>query len=116
MRNTNLIVAMSEKCASLLNEHCDTEGGLPRPLRPKHLLWMCKQIQSHVDDWSDARVHRWFGFIQAAMLANRILDLNGLKSMFDAARSAHGELEDDPELIDHLNPETFFEFELGGQG
>jgi hypothetical protein len=46
-----------------------------------------------------------------------MLDLDGLKAMFDQAKAAHGETSEDLEdLIDHLDPTSSFEFDIGGQG
>jgi hypothetical protein len=51
------------------------------------------------------------------MLANRMLDLDGLKAMFDNAKRDHGETSEDLEdLTDHLDPTSSFEFDIGGQG
>ena len=117
MDNTTLLVtAMAEQCKSLILESDTSDRGLPKALQPKHLLWMCKQIQEHAEDGSATRLHRWIGFVQAAMLANRMLDLDGLKAMFDQAKGAHGETSEDLEdLIDHLDPTSSFEFDIGGE-
>jgi hypothetical protein len=116
MRNANLATAMAQKCAALIGGHAGADSHLPKPLRPPHLLWMCRQIESHAASWSPAHVHRWIGFIQSAMLANRMVDLQGLKSMFDEAKRDYGAAEEDLDLLDHLDPDSFFEFEVGGQG
>jgi hypothetical protein len=45
------------------------------------------------------------------------LDLDGLKAMFDQAKAAHGDTSEDLEnLIDHLDPTSSFEIDIGGQG
>lgn len=116
MRNANLATAMAQRCAALIGEHGGSNGELAKPLRPQHLLWMCRRIELHAGEWSPAHVHRWIGFIQSAMLANRMTDLEGLKSMFDEAKRDYGAPEEDLDLLDHLNPDSFFEFEVGGQG
>jgi hypothetical protein len=107
---------MAEKCAAVIRDFEGVECRLPKPLYPPHLLWMCDQIIAHSDTWSVSHIHRWIGFIQAGMLANGMLDLQGLKLMFDDAKTAFGAVEDDPELLDHLNIESFFALDLGGQG
>jgi hypothetical protein len=48
------------------------------------------------------------------MMANRILDLNGMKAMFDKAKNAYGETSED--LLDQLRPDNPFEFDIGGEG
>jgi len=48
------------------------------------------------------------------MPANRMLDLNAAKGMFDQAKNAHGAISED--LLDHLDPGSCFEFEIGGEG
>ena len=59
-------------------------------------------------------LHRWIGFIQCALLTHGVLDLEGLKSMFDKAKIAYGDKGQD--LIDHLNPDNAFELDIGGEG
>ena len=46
------------------------------------------QIEEHAEDGPATKLHRWIGFVQGAMLANRMLDLDGLKAMFDDAKAA----------------------------
>jgi hypothetical protein len=118
MDNTSLlVVAMAEQCRSLIQESDKSVPGLPKTFQPKHLLWMCDQIEKHAEGGPATKLHRWIGFVQAAMLANRMLDLDGLKAMFDQAKAAHGDTSEDLEnLIDHLDPTSSFEFDIGGQG
>jgi len=59
-------------------------------------------------------MNRWVGFIQCAMIANGMIDLAGAKEMFDGAKLAFGEPGED--LLDHLDPESSFAFEIGGEG
>lgn len=120
MDNANqLIVAMAEKCLSVIQESQNRVPGpaLPKALHPHHLIWMCEQIREHAEVRPVTKLHRWIGFIQAAMLANGMLELEGLKAMFDQAKGecvvGDGELED---LADHLDSTSAFEFDLGGQG
>ena len=112
-----LITAMAEECKRLILESDAPDLSLPKALHPKHLLWMCDQIEKHAEGWPATKLHRWIGFVQAAMLANRMLDLDGLKAMFDQAKAAHRDTSEDLEnLIDHLDPTSSFEFDIGGQG
>ena len=111
-----LIVAMAEQCRGMIHESGNTAVDLPPSLQFKHLLWMCDQIEQHAEEWPDIRLHRWIGFVQSGMVANRILDLDGARRMFDEARRAYGELGDDSDLVDHLDPDCSFEMDLGGQG
>lgn len=112
-----LVVAMAEKCKGLIQQWDKPPPDLPKALQPKHLLWMCHKIKEHAKDGPATKLHRWIGFIQGAMLANRMLDLDGLKAMFDQAKAAHAEASEDFEdLTDHLDPESSFEFDIGGEG
>jgi hypothetical protein len=111
-----LITAMAAKCRALIQEPWANEFGLPKALRPQHLLWMCNQIEEHADDWPPTKLHRWIGFIQCGMIVNRILDLDGLKKMFDDVKNAYGGNRPDFNLIDHLDSNNPFEMEIGGQG
>jgi hypothetical protein len=112
-----LVVAMAQQCRRLILESDTPDLGLPKAFQPKHLLWMCGQIEKHAEEGPATKLHRWIGFVQAAMLANRMLDLDGLKAMFDQAKAAHRETSEDIEdLTDHLDPTSSFEFDIGGQG
>jgi hypothetical protein len=48
------------------------------------------------------------------MIANRMIDLEGAKEMFDQAKHAFGESSRD--VQDHLDPDQPFEIEIGGEG
>jgi hypothetical protein len=109
-----LVVAMAEQCRSLIQESDTPDLGLPKALQPKHLLWMCTKIEDHAEDGPATKLHRWIGFVQCAMMANRMLDLEGAKAMFDKAKAAHGEISED--LLDHLDPASSFKFDIGGEG
>jgi hypothetical protein len=109
-----LIVAMAAKCRDTIQKPRTPQADLPKPLRAKHLKSMCDEIEKHADDWSTAKLNRWIGFVQCAMLANYMLDLDELKRMFDEAKVAHGEISDD--LLDHLDPRSSFKFDVGGEG
>ena len=118
MDNTSLlIVAMAERSRRLLQDWRQPAPTLPKALQPKHLLWMCDQIEKHAEDGPATKLHRWIGFVQAGMLANRMRDLDGLKGMFVEAKAefaeANREVED---LVDHLDPTSAYEFDIGGQG
>jgi len=115
MDNAKLIVvAMAEECRSLIQKWETPDLSLPKALQPKHLLWMCNTIEAHADVAPATRLHRWIGFLQCAMMAHRMLDLDGAKAMFDKAKIAHGESTED--LLDHLNPQSGFELDIGGEG
>jgi hypothetical protein len=75
---------------------------------------MCDKIEEHAEDGPATKLHRWIGFVQCAMLAHRMLDLDGAKAMFDEAKVAHGETSED--LLDHLDPTSSFELDIGGEG
>lgn len=109
-----LVVAMAQKCRGLITEWETPDVDLPKSFQPKHLLWMCKKIDEQAENGPATRLHRWIGFIQAAMMAHRMLDLDGAKAMFDQAKKAYGETSDD--LLDHLDPKSSFKIDIGGEG
>jgi hypothetical protein len=112
-----LMVAMAERCLSIIqNKAEDVRFGLPESLRPDHLRRMCKLIVEHAEDWPDTKLHRWIGFVQAGMIANLMLDLDGAKAMFSKVKEEFGPFAKDQDLVDHLDPRTSFEMEIGGQG
>jgi len=110
------IVAMAEQCRTLIRRADDTNSLLPPPLQAGHLLWMCDRIEQHAEKWPATRLHRWIGFVQCAMMANRILDLDGVKAMFARVKIAYAETDRDGDLLDHLDPDSTFELEVGGEG
>jgi hypothetical protein len=115
--NSRLVLAMVEQCRNLIVASDTADPDLPKALRPKHLLWMCNEIEKHAEHGPATKLHRWIGFIQGAILANRMLDLDGLKEMLERAKTAQGKASDDAEdLTDHLDPASSFEFDIGGQG
>ena len=109
-----LVIAMAEKCRGAILGWNEPELELPVSLQPEHLEWMCDNIERHADDWPATKLHRWIGFVQCGMLANRMIDLDEAKTMFDAAKVAFAELGDD--LLDHLDPESSFQLDIGGEG
>jgi hypothetical protein len=48
------------------------------------------------------------------MMAHRMLDLDAAKAMFDKAKVAHGDIGED--LLDHLDPASSYEVDMGGEG
>ena len=108
-----LLVAMAEKCSEIIG-HSEDRPELPESLRPKHLLWICRQIVEHSNAGCQTKMHRWIGFVQGGMMANRMLDLHGIKTMFDEIKSQYGDSNTD--LVDHLDPDSAFQLEIGGEG
>ena len=115
MSNQSLLLQeMLDQCRLQVRRLPSAEIDTPVPFRRAHLCWMCDQLDAHLESWPETRLHRWIGFIQAALLANGVIDLEGLKSMFDHAKIAYGKMGE--ELFDHLNPDSTFELDIGGQG
>jgi len=111
-----LIVAMAQRCKSMIGASEVTDCGLQKSLHPRRLLWMCEQVELHAGDWPETRLHRWIGFVQCGMMANRMLDLEGARSMFDDVKRAVAAGGEDTDLIDHLDPDHPFELDIGGEG
>lgn len=112
-----LVRAMAERCLRIIQDKPeDVRFGLTAPLRPDHLRWMCKLIVEHAEDWPATNLHRWLGFVQAGMIANFMLDLDGAKAMFNKVKDEYGPIAQDQDLLDHLDPKKSFEMEIGGQG
>jgi len=116
MNNKRLLAqSMARECLTTLRTSDENEWTLPRPLHLKHLLWMCEAINEHSNHWPIAKLHRWIGFVQAGLLANRMLTLKQLKLMFDKSKAKYGIPDEDDDLIDHLDPTNAFELDIGGQ-
>lgn len=115
MDNTSpLVAAMAAKCRAMILNWRGATIDLPAPLQPRHLAWMCARIEDCAEVWPAAKSNRWIGFVQGGMMANRMLDLDTAKSMFDEAKTAHGGSSED--LLDHLDPASSFELDIGGEG
>jgi hypothetical protein len=109
-----LVTAMAEQCRNRIKIVDLDPNNLPKALSPAHLSWMCRQIVKNAEHWPLTKLHRWIGFVESGMLANRIVDLNEFRKMFDDVKLAFGKPSED--LIDHLDVESSFELDLGGQG
>lgn len=109
-----LITAMAVECLRTIKEWNKPVPTLPKALDPEHLEWMCESIEKNADTWTSNKLHRWIGYVQCAMIANQMLDLKGVKAMFDKAKIAYGDPGDD--LLDHLNEASSYEMDLGGEG
>ena len=117
MEDSRLLVAgMAAQCRAAIRRSNEQENSLPKALHPQHLLWMCDQIEKHAQDSSVSRLHRWLGFVQAGLLANRMLDLDQIKAMFDQLKKSQRIRGEDQDLIDHLDVDSSFKMDLGGQG
>lgn len=118
MEQTDLLIrGMAERCLRIIQDKAeDARFGLPESLRPNHLRWMCKEIVEHTEDWPAVKLHRWLGFVQAGMIANLMLSLDGAKTMFNKVKEEFGPITKDQDLLDHLDPNSSFEMEFGGQG
>jgi len=113
-RTGMLAAAMAGRCRETIRDSQKHNPRLPRSLHAGHLLWMCDQIERYAEEWSPTRLHRWLGFVQCALIANGMLDLHGAKEMFDKVKVAFG--QDTEDLIDHLDPQSTFDLEIGGEG
>ena len=112
----SLVAAMAAQCRNVIGAAHEDETILPKELHPKHLFWMCDQIIEHSQEWPAAKLHRWLGFVQCALLAHRMLTLEQVKRMFADVKKSHGLSSEDEDLVDHLDPSSSFLLELGGQG
>lgn len=111
-----LVAAMAAKCREVIHGSNEEVLSLPKALRPRHILWMCDQIQQNAQTAPVSKLHRWLGFVQAAILANRMLDLEQIKAMFDEVKRSHCVSGDDQDLLDHLDVDSSFKLDLGGEG
>ena len=115
MNNASFLIrAMAAKCRQTITESQRPPVDLPAPLQPRHLQWMCDQIDENAAEWPTGKLHRWIGFVQCAMMANQMTDLAGLKRMFDEAKLGHDDSSED--LLDHLDPTDSFRLDIGGEG
>jgi hypothetical protein len=111
-----LVVGMAEQCKALIQKSEQVNLDLPRAIHPQHLMWMCERILEHAEEWPRTKLHRWIGFIQCGMMANRISDFEETKAMFDEAKQTYGVDSNEDDLVDHLDPESSFKLDIGGQG
>ena len=109
-----LVVAMADQCRSQIQDFNGPFRPLPSPLHVKHLKWMCDEIEQHAEDWPATKLHRWIGFLQCAMIAHHMLELDEARAMFDRAKVAHGDIGED--LVDHLDSTSSFQVDIGGEG
>lgn len=116
MDNQSLVIAaMAKECCALLEATKQLNSTLPKTLQPDHLLWMSRQISKHAEDWPPTKLHRWIGYVQCGMVGNRMLDFDGAKAMFQRVRQDFSGVDVDHDLIDHLDPDSAFKLEIGGE-
>jgi hypothetical protein len=106
-------VAMAKECRHLLASANVKNLELPDPLKPRQLLWMCDRVEEHADDWPERKHHRWIGFIQAAIMANQLVDRPGMKQLFCNTGIAHDESFGDDDMLDHLDPAQSLQLDVG---
>ena len=114
--NGLLIKGMARKCREVIEKSNQRDSSLPVSLQRRHILRMCDRIERQAEAWPETRLHRWIGFVQCAMMANGMLELSDAKVMFEAVKNRFAKTSEDPDLLDHLDPSSPFELELGGQG
>jgi hypothetical protein len=111
-----LVAAMAAKCQAVIRRSNEEVSSLPRALHPKHLLWMCAQIIQYAQEWPAAKLFRWIGAIQSAILANHMLNIRQVRNMFGGMKRFRRVSSRDQDLVDHLDPNSSFKFDIGGQG
>lgn len=114
--NCLLVKGMARKCREVIERSDRRDSSLPASLQSEHILRMCDRIERQAETWPETRLHRWIGFVQCAMMANRMLELSDAKVMFETVKNKFSGSSEDPDLIDHLDPNSPFEMDLGGQG
>ena len=112
MHDTARLRTMVERCRTAIAASATSREVQPVP--PAHLTWMCDQLDENVDQWSAVKVARWIGFLQCALIADRILDARHVGVIFADARGGLHDARRD--LLDRLAAEEPFEFDLGGEG
>lgn len=123
MDQVNLLaMAIAEEFVSVIDEWRDGElrtqvphpdnSGVPKELRWDHLLWMCREIIKHADDWPATKLHRWIGFIHCGMMANGMMTLEESRAIVGKGKIAFSEGED-RDLADHHDPENPFQLDIG---
>jgi len=116
LTNRLLVAPMAAKCRDVIRRSNEEVSSLPRALHPKHLLWMCAQIIQYAQEWPAAKLFRWIGAIQSAILANHMLNMKQVRNMFGGMRRSRRVSSRDQDLVDHLDPNSLFKFDIGGQG
>lgn len=115
--NSRMAVAMAKRFRSVISASDLAGSELPITLQRPHLLWMCDQIEKHAEHGAITKVQRWIGFIEGAIVANRMLKPEELKEMFDQAKAEEALVQESiDDLTDHLDATDSFEFDIGGQG
>ena len=112
---SRIVVAMAEECRVLIETSTHVDSSLPKSMQAEHLLWMSRQISEQADEWPVTKLHRWIGYVQCGMVANRLLDFDGAKAIFRKVRKASDGSGMDQDLIDHLDPEHAFRLDIGGE-
>jgi len=78
---------------------------------PQTLLEMCDRITRKADEWPDEKLFLRIGYVQGVMVALNICGMDKIKNIAQDARNGRKDYVD---LLDHNDPESPFQIELGG--
>lgn len=94
----------------------------PEETKPENLIWMLERLMKIAEgngreeiEWADTKLHRWLGFIFGSMVSNGMATLPKIKELVTRAKAEFLEKED-KDVVDHNNPDSPFELDIGGPG
>jgi len=79
----------------------------------QNLLNVCNRIITKAEEWPDEKLFMRLGFIQGVMVSHGVCSLDMIRRVVNFIRERHLDYVD---LLDHNDPESPFNFELGGEG
>lgn len=82
-------------------------------ISPRTLLEMCDRIARKADEWPDEKLFMRIGYVQGVMVS---LNICGIKKIREIVHEAHLGRQDYIDLLDHNDPDSPFNLELGGSG
>ena len=101
------------------SKHSNESLDVPEDSKPLHLLKMCKIVREQAfeesSDFPVSKLHRWIGHIQGCLITTKVATVDQIKEIMRMAKLAFGE-KPDTELMRHLDPDSPFFLDIGGEG
>lgn len=117
---TLLAIEIAERLDAQIREwqetfHIDMEGVDP-DTHPDHLLKMLDRLthKANEEAWPDTKLHRWLGWVMGCMACHGIAGHSRLQHLVGESKRYFDEKPDE-DLESHLNPDSPFRFDIGGE-
>ncbi len=109
------VTALADECQEFIRRNASPGADPPELIDINHLSWMLDQICLHAQDWPPTKLYLWIGFVQCGLIANGLLKPKTARAMFGQSWTGYSVDSIDQDLIDHLDHESSFSLDIGGE-